>query len=229
MNSKKLVIIGLGGIGSILSDNLCRYLNHQENKWTVTLIDGDSYELKNQERQTFVRLGNKARVKAIEFRMKFENIIFNECEDYITPTNIDSSIKEGDMVFVCVDNHKTRKLISEHIKKLRNVIIVSGGNEKTDGNIQITTKKEGKFLTANLIDYHPEIDNPKDKSPHEMSCEELSKSEPQLLFTNMTVATIMCWIFYSLDKELLELDDIGEVYFDILNMSVVAHNRIPKL
>ena len=211
----------------MLCDNMCRYLNFQENRWSVTLIDGDSYELKNQERQSFIRFGNKARVKATELRMKFDDTIFYEIEEYVTPTNIDSCIKDGDIVFVCVDNHKTRKLISEHVKKLSNVIIVSGGNEKTDGNVQITTKKGGKFLTANLNDYHPEIDNPTDKSPHEMSCEELAKSEPQILFTNMSVATIMCWIFYALDKDLLDLDDVGEVYFDMLDMSVIAHNRKP--
>jgi len=228
MASRKLVVIGLGGIGTSFCDNACRYLNFQKNNnWTLHLVDGDNYEIKNQERQSFIRLGNKASVKSTELRMKFDNIIFYDTTEYITSSNIDSVIVEDDIVFLCVDNHATRKLVSEHIEKLNNVVLISGGNEKTDGNVQVTVKKGGVFKTANLTDYHPEIREPQDRSPHEMSCEELSMAEPQIFFTNMTVATIMCWILYALDKDSLDIDTIGELYFDILKMSVVSYTRKP--
>ena len=70
-----IVIVGLGGIGSILSDNISRYLNYTNiENINITLVDGDSYELKNSERQTFTRLGNKGEVKCSELAYKFENI-----------------------------------------------------------------------------------------------------------------------------------------------------------
>ena len=49
-----------------------------------------------------------------------------------------------------------------------------------------------------MTDYHPEIENPLDKSPDEMSCEELSHAEPQLYFTNFMVAGHMCSAFYNI-------------------------------
>ena len=57
----ELSIIGLGGIGSVLSNTLSRYINSKETSHvTMNLVDGDTYELKNTERQEFINFGNKA-------------------------------------------------------------------------------------------------------------------------------------------------------------------------
>ena len=78
-----------------------------------------------------------------------------------------------------------------------------------------------------MTEYHPEIEFPEDKSPEDMSCEELSKSEPQLLITNLTVATIMCWALYSLHTG-KDVTKHGEVYFDIVTMATSAKIRLPN-
>jgi hypothetical protein len=80
-------------------------------------------------------------------------------------------------------------------------------------------------VTPSLGCYHPEIQNPQDKSPDEMSCEELSKSEPQLLFTNLTVATIMTWTLHNYCKVNYEQKELSEVYFDINTMKVDSKVR----
>ena len=227
-------IIGLGGIGSVLCDNLCRYLNYQRGgEFIVTLIDGDDYEYKNNERQSFSRLGSKARIKANDMRTMFDNISFREVSEFITPENISRNIEEGDIIFLCVDNHKTRKLVSEYAGAINNLLIISGGNEYTDGNIQIYLRIGGEDKTPSLTDYHPEIANAGDKSPDEMSCEELAESEPQLLFTNISVATIMCWAYYNmsanLNGDLEKFDQCNsEVYFDMQTMSTLSKVRNPK-
>jgi hypothetical protein len=59
-----------------------------------------------------------------------------------------------------------------------------------------------------------------------MSCEELSNSAPQLYFTNLGVATIMCWAFYNaiIRGKFLK----SEVYFDITTMTADSKSRTLK-
>lgn len=227
MQELKIVMVGLGGVGSILSERLCRFLNYsREYQVDLLLVDGDSYELKNYERQEFVRIGNKAEIKADELEMKFSNLSFDVSTFYINETNIGNVIKEGNIVFLCVDNHKSRMIINNYCKNLKDVTLISGGNELTDGNVQLFVRKGGENITPDLCAYHPEIANPDDKLPEEMSCEELARSEPQLYFTNLGVATFMCWMFYNcVVKEQYEK---SEVYFDIRNMASDAKVRILK-
>ena len=181
MQSINIVIIGLGGVGSILSERLCRFLNYTRDFETnILLVDGDFYEVKNYERQEFNRIGHKAEIKSNELEIKFSDLSFDVYNTYINETNIHHVIKEGDIVFLCVDNHKSRMIINNYCKNLKNVTLISGGNELTDGNVQLFVRKGGKDVTPDLCAYHPEIANPNDKLPDEMSCEELSQSEPQL-------------------------------------------------
>ena len=218
-----IVIIGLGGVGSILSQSLARFINYSKISSNILLIDGDHYEPKNFERQEFIDLGDKAEIKYLELSSKFRRIIFDYVCEYITENNVKEFIKEKDIVFICVDNHKTRNLINAYSQNLKNVTIISGGNEFTDGNVQIYIRKNGVDLTPNLGAYHPEIQNPEDHLPTELSCEQLAQSDPQLYFTNMGVATIMCWAFYnSVIKEELER---SEIYFDITKMASDAKIR----
>jgi len=203
----KIVIIGLGGVGSILAEKVCRFINYGGfEEPEILLVDGDQYEPKNYERQEFIKIGNKADVKADELEVKFRNIDFDAFQEYINEKNIDSVIQNGNVVFICVDNHKSRMVINNYCRNLSDVTLISGGNELTDG--------------------HPEIANPDDKLPDEMSCEELSKSEPQLYFTNLGVATLMCWLFYN--SVVNEQHDRSEVYFDIQTMNSDSKIRILK-
>lgn len=219
-----IVIIGLGGVGSILSERLCRFLNFSKDLTAdILLVDGDEYESRNLERQEFTRMGNKADIKATELTMKFSNIRFDVFDAFISKDNISEVIMEGDIVFLCVDNHKSRMIVSNYCKELKNITLISGGNEYTDGNVQIYLRKGGKDLTPDLCAYHPEIQNPDDKLPDEMSCQELSESEPQLYFTNLGVATFMCWAFYNVVVK--EEYERSEVYFDILKMTADAKIR----
>jgi len=222
----EISIIGLGGIGSVLSNTLSRYIDSKQTPVTINLIDGDRYEAKNLERQEFTSFGNKATVKSRELSEKFRNINFRDYPTFVDNITAPEIIKENSMIFVAVDNHKTRKLVSDYAKKLNDIIIISGGNELTDGNIQIYIKKGGVELTPNLTDYHPEIENAEDKSPNEMSCEELSKSAPQLFFTNFMVAAHMCSAFYNIIEK--NNYKISEVYFDLLTMNSNSKVRVPK-
>jgi molybdopterin/thiamine biosynthesis adenylyltransferase len=227
MNKLSIVVVGLGGVGSILIERLGRFLNYGEYEANMLLVDGDEYEVKNYQRQEFNQMGNKSEVKATELQIKFPNIILDSYDAYINETNTVEIIREGDIVFLCVDNHKTRNIISNYCMQLKDVTLISGGNELTDGNVQIYIRQGGVDLTPDLCAYHPEIANPEDKLPEELSCEERANAEPQLYFCNLGVATLMCWAFY---KSIIkgQIDQQSEVYFDILQMSANAQTRIVK-
>ena len=224
----EIKVIGIGGVGTILCDNLCKFLNYSKDSYNVTLIDGDEFESKNNERQSFITWGNKARSKISEFRGVYRALSFLDIQSYVSPDNVEFLILENDIVFLCVDNHITRKVVSDHCRTLNDVTLISGGNEFTDGNVQIYIRKGGEDVTASLTDYHPEISSAIDNSPEDMSCQELEKSEPQLLFTNMTVATLMCSAFYAIHVEGRNPVDFAEVYFDILSVSVLPKIRKPR-
>lgn len=236
-------VIGLGGIGSWLLPMIAKYARFtmlQNKKITITCIDGDAYDSLNRPRQNFYNLGNKARIKMLELKEEYdkyvppgynlENFALEAIDEYVTEENINNMIVDGDTIFLCVDNHKTRSIVSKHCKNLENIILISGGNDITVGNIQIFQKKEGVEVTSDLCAYHPEIENPRDKAPYEMSCEEMQESSaPQLLFTNAMVAVLMCCAYYNLLTEKIGFNNqIGEAYFDICTLKCDSKLRKPK-
>lgn len=224
-----IVVIGLGGIGSHLVRPLCRYLNTLEEETAITLIDGDSFEPKNETRQEFNGFGNKAEVIADELASKYPRLDITGKHWYITADNTYIAINDGDIVFCCVDNHATRNVVSGRCQELDNVVLISGGNDYSDGNVQIFIRENGNCITPPLTSFHPEIENPRDKNPGEMSCEELAESgSPQLIFTNFLAAAWMTttfWKYLLWNQERKGLFGYSEIYFDGTTGNSRAVNR----
>jgi molybdopterin/thiamine biosynthesis adenylyltransferase len=237
-NGLKAKIIGCGGIGTCLTDTLCRYLQFSDHpNIEVSLIDGDTYEERNRERQVFKQLGPKASVTAERLRDEFPRLIFWDHPVYLADHNIISLIRENDFVFSCVDNHKTRKLVSERAEELDNVTIISGGNDYEDGNVQIHIRRDGQNITVPVAShYHPEIQNPQDRNPGDVDeeregCQELAAAAPQLLIMNNLIAAHMLKAFYAVLKGYHEKDpkEYSEFYLDIPSGKVVPRTRfLPK-
>ena len=210
----EIKIIGIGGIGCALLPHLARYLQAGGEAARLTLVDGDAFEARNADRQVFPELGSKAKVKAAELARHFADLSFRAVPEYVTPENVSRIIRSGDVVFLGVDNHKTRRLVSDHCQALEDVALISGGNDYTDGNVQVYLRRARGDVTLPLTRHHPEIADPQDRSPHEMSCDELSQeAAPQLLFTNLAVASAMLNAFFAWRLGKLQY---GEVYLDIL-------------
>ncbi len=207
-------VIGIGGIGCALLPHLARYLQASGERARLTLVDGDAFEVRNEDRQAFPEVGNKAKVKASELARQYGDLSFRAISDFVTLENVGRIIRSGDVVFLAVDNHKTRRLVSDHCQVLPEVTLISGGNDYTDGSVQVYIRLAGRDVTLPLTRFHPEIADPRDRSPHEMSCDELSReAAPQLLFTNLTVASAMLNAFYAWRQGKLQY---GEVYLDVL-------------
>lgn len=218
--TNRIKVIGCGGIGTRLLYTLSHYLNYSKKENEITIIDGDSFEDRNKERQIFNLLGNKAKITADDLAKKYSNVVFRAREQYITLANVEGYIRNDDIVFLCVDNHNSRKLISDRCEELDDVLLISGGNDYHDGNVQVFLRQEAVSLTHPLASkYHPEIMYPKDKNPglmkpkDKMHCLEDAKANPQLLFANNAIASAMCSAYYAWEQKKLTYD---EVYIDIL-------------
>lgn len=204
----EVVIIGLGGIGCVLAEHLCRILAFGSpfrgiEIIKVILIDGDTYQFRNAERQSFDRIGNKAIVQAELLSKKFPRILFGAIPCFVGEKNsereiaVESVVKDSRIVFLAPDNGKTRKLVNDHSATLRNVVLISGGNDIVDGYAHVYIRKDGKDITPPLTYMNPSISEPKDKSPAEMGCAELMEAKPQLYLANLDVAQAMLILFYS--------------------------------
>ena len=205
--------IGIGGIGCALLPFLCRFLQYAGEPARLTLIDGDNFESNNAARQAFGRLGNKAEVKALELAQELEALSFRAVPEYVFAENVARLVFSGEVVFLMVDNHASRLLMSDYAGTLKDLTLISGGNDYEDGNVQVYVRQNGRDLTPSLSRYHPEIAHPEDQNPATLSCEELmARSVPQLLFTNFLVAALMLNAFYALKQKRLEY---SEVYLDI--------------
>ncbi len=222
----KVKVIGIGGIGTCLLPVLVRFLNFSSSGAEILLIDGGQFEKKNRERQSFDRLGNKAEVTAERLQQQHSRVRLRAYPGYVAKSNVVQLVREGDVVFLCVDNHATRKLVSDRCEDLDNVVLISGSNELTDGSVQVYVRRDGQDVTLPLAsDFHPEVQCPGDVNPAEVGCEERAEGEPQLLFTNNWVAAIMLGSFYTWRQGLLEYD---ELYCDLLTGNCRAVRRLVK-
>lgn len=218
----KIKVIGLGGIGGALVSTLARFLRYKYPDTELWLIDGDTYEPRNAERQVFDEIGRKAEVTAAKLRREFPELQVRSVAEYITDASAVRLIREGDVVLAGVDNHRTRKILSDRVGELDNALLISGGNELTRGGLQVYHRKDGEDLTLPLTnEYHPEIANPEDQLPG-AHCAVQAVIEPQLLFMNTAVAVAMLNALYAWLEGKLDYDDL---YIDIVSGNMRAVSR----
>jgi molybdopterin/thiamine biosynthesis adenylyltransferase len=215
VNVKRIKVVGLGGIGSHLVEPLTKYLEHTDAIVEITLIDGDVYENKNRNRQRVPKLANKASATVENLRPQFSKVTLSAVPEYVTEDNVLQTIREKDVVFLCVDNHATRKVVSDRCKELDDVVLISGGNDFTDGNVIYYLRKDGEDVTKAPTDLYPEIADPQDSVPgsNTRGCERMMESHPQLLCTNLAAASHMLNTYYGHEQGSME--GIEQVYFDI--------------
>lgn len=206
----RFIVIGVGGTGGWLSMGLAasiEFTKEIEPKELV-LIDGDNFEPKNQERQHFAQLGNKAQVRAAEIQPIYPRtyivprdlwVVDEEPESEIENTKVIAAsrlLEDGDVVFLCVDNFKCRADVINAASEVPNIhvfLLGNGGVEDGDeffGSVYHYHRVDGGDVTANPLEFKPELFDPPDRNPGLMSCQERAALDggTQVIWTNMAVA-----------------------------------------
>jgi len=225
----RVVLVGIGGIGGCLLPQLARLMAYSKGlPKRLVLVDGDNFESGNAERQQFSQcdlLQNKAESWAARIARDFPMLELSAKSEYLKPGNARSFVLDGDVVILCVDNHASRLAVQERASQLPTIWLVSGGNDYSDGNIQIFAKRNGRVLAPPLAQFHPEIAQPRDKRPDELGCDEEVKSSPQLLTANFMAASLMLNAVYALSSGLI---GYHEVYFDTVQNIARPIRRIKQ-
>jgi molybdopterin/thiamine biosynthesis adenylyltransferase len=228
--NRRFVLVGAGGIGTWLAEGIARLLEWKYPNSALIIVDGDAYEEKNKERQSFTKIGNKASVKALELTQQFNKTTFIPIPKWVVDDDYSGVADEGsprikaselitenDVVLAVVDNFAARKILFDAASKLDNVDVFTGGNDDAlFGSVYHYQRRNGKDVTEHPVVFHPEYESPPDKNPGELSCQERAEINggTQLLATNMAVAAI---ILARVNHTVVDNQnaEVTEIYFDL--------------
>ena len=133
------------------------------------------------------------------------------------------------VIFVCVDNAKTRYEVSKCVERMDNVLLINGGNEKTTGHVTLYERANGVALDATLYELYPDVANGTDLRPDERGCDQVAPKHDQIALTNSMIADVMMARFVTwVQSGLTVTDRVGrkkrtnEVLIDIMAPSVVG-------
>lgn len=212
----KIVMIGAGGTGGHIAPHLYRLLYALERPVKFIVCDGDIVEEKNLVRQNFTEadLGlNKARVVAerysgvfgletsyvpdfIESPEKLEELIkpdirrVSECSS--------KTVKELVILIGAVDNNRSRQLCHEVFLKSRELIYIDSGNGEYTGQVVCGIRRNGKTIYQPVGALYPDMAQPDDLFPSEVSCADASVSAPQTIVANLMAATAVVTMIYNI-------------------------------
>lgn len=210
--SDRIAILGCGGIAYYLWEHIARIL-HLQGDGELWLIDGDSIESKNLERQFFPGVVGMNKAMAVEKMAKerFPNLDTQVMVEFLNKTNIklhkNTWLKSDTLVFMCVDNDATRVYLEEQCERINNLIVIDGGNGDVDGQAKLWLREGYKNTTPSLVELAPEIKWSKDVMPDLEHCLDKTASDPQTAIVNAAVAHAMHWLFLN---QVIQRFDEGE-------------------
>jgi molybdopterin/thiamine biosynthesis adenylyltransferase len=193
------LLVGAGGTGSILYPSLLRYLGathrHRDESAILAVVDGDTLADSNLDRQLYpgTAVGANKAEALVGLHPVPPNLEVIAVAEYLGEDNITRLIQKSDTVLIAVDNYAVRALINDHVKNLDNATVINGGNEDSDGSIQVFVRESGKNVTPPLDHCHPEIAYAETDDRRKLSCQQIADlpGGGQTLVANMMSATLM--------------------------------------
>ncbi|MBR7178910.1 MAG: HesA/MoeB/ThiF family protein [Oscillospiraceae bacterium] len=112
LNNKKVLVVGCGGLGGHLIDQLARLgVGH------LRVVDGDVFEESNLNRQllseTALLGASKARAAADHVRRVNPDVTVEAAETFLTASNVREWISGCDVVMDALDNIPTRRILAD--------------------------------------------------------------------------------------------------------------------
>ena len=131
--NSKILIIGMGGLGCPLLTYLAA-----SGVGNIGIVDYDKVELSNLNRQTLFNSSDIGKYKVIQAKSKvskiYKKITIKSFIKKINKENIQSIIKNFDIICDGSDNYETRYLINDQCKKNKKILI-SAAISKFDGHL----------------------------------------------------------------------------------------------
>lgn len=203
-STRRIVVVGAGGTGSWLLAPLARFLAAEEYTGMLAIVDGDKYSEDNMLRQEFDRTQlhmNKASVWAKRLRAQYLDLDVADHPIYVSDENVTSLIQNGDVVFICADNHGARARITYQARTLKNITVINAGNEIVDGHVHVYIRRGGKALMRDVVQDHQEIARGAEtgRGDPTAACDNVAKEGgTQLLVANVWSATMLFAMFHKL-------------------------------
>jgi hypothetical protein len=192
-----LYIIGAGGVGSFLTPVLCKLHGPHD----LTVIDGDTLEQKNLDRQLFDE-------DSIGHEKSHSMAKLYGCQS-VHGWYFDGLIEldPSDWLLVCVDNHPARKSALESCDSYGCKAIL-GGNETTSAEAFLYQREwKGSKLDPRV--YYPEINTSTTGDPMRIAAGctgEAQEQNRQLVTANFMAAALMGHLFMAWAIEGRKLD-----------------------
>lgn len=239
-----VVCIGAGGTGTFFLKEFARFMAAYQLKdfdklINLSIIDGDSVETKNLERQAYLEEDvneNKAVTIAaaikecfglkhviaypiyIDTVQQLDEIYMRRHDDNKKLLHHNDFI-DIDVLIGCSDNHRARQVMHYFFMKHKKMVIYyDAANEYSNGEVVFAGRYEGKLLGRPRAYYFKNVLEDKSPRASEASCGAMNASAPQHLVTNMMAGNLLLSKLIKLITE-NELD-FGIVLFDALKMYV---------
>ena len=208
---RRFLIIGLGG-GWRLAVDLPFYLDYFQREAELVLVDGGRYHSSQLDHEFFTLGGNKATRQAERVHRDFPNIVVTAVPKFVGTASagrviaVQELIRPGDVIFLQVDNYRTRSLISEYCRTLDDVTLISGGTNREEAHVMVYLRRQGVDRTPPFAGYSTKIARPTDESPAdkllrgEDCVEPLGRSTIHHPFTMLTTSTLMHNAFFTVWK-----------------------------
>lgn len=232
MKFEHVFLIGVGGTGSHLVDPLVRLLTHHpQGTPNITIVDGDSYEEKNENRQVFdssLTGENKAVATAKRLGQSVRAVdVYIDYEKFRTLLDKTVAADTPFLVISAVDNHATRHALISALDDggYENFTFISPGNSYSAGQVVVYAKENLQPMTTHPFSKYEEMRVPRDKIPERgEGCAYQVASTPQLITANASAALGVLWTVSAM------LDNTGwyeELHFDCYKMKLVSQGA-PK-
>lgn len=214
-NKPAVILVGAGGIGSALFQDLCRFLRHDID---IHLMDGDTVEGRNLQRQMFsVKHSglNKARCLAeTATKALGQNRIYHHGYYLDEPAQLERIGRHYRQVILvgAVDNHPARRVMEAWVKTQgKPTYYVDCANEESHGEVVAVVAYGGQVTGQLRSEMDPSVLTDDTGDPTKTSCtEQLDAGNVQVLYTNRKAAILALELInYYLKGEAR----VGIVYF----------------
>lgn len=193
-----IVVVGCGGVASWLLPPLVKLLKQMDHQPCLILVDGDTIEERNLERQWFTE-SDIGRNKAEALRgaaVKDYDLSFT-INSYYTE-GMDLGIERGELsLFICcADNHAARRAVLAAVDAGLGVAIIAG-NEYTEAEAYWYERRLAGTRSDPRV-YYPAIltDNSGDPTRPQGCTGPAAEAAPQLVLANFSAANHALWLFY---------------------------------